>query len=290
MWIEVIGPVRLRIEGKIDDGRFFITGESKSAGAGALGDSAGLRAQLRHIKRRTINLRRLIQVVHFHERDPGRVPCSAHDGGIVAGVKCCHDGRFAVVSRRDGARGDLRLLVAAPTVVLRHEHAIPVVKRNIGSNMRPERGTPPRLKLGPFTRTIMRFATSPWMMKPPIIDVISGQHASTRGDIPEACRRGSGIEIVNFHDGDAGGVVGPTHNRGVTADCERGDQGRITIVPRSQAGSDDAPFVAKCANYRWSRRLRPWRRAIRGSDPRAHPGPGARDRGRAGPLFSGPSP
>src|SRR5436309_2572183 len=41
----------------------------------------------------------LLQIVHFHQSNPGRVVHPAHDGGVVACWQVCDDRRFPSVTR-----------------------------------------------------------------------------------------------------------------------------------------------------------------------------------------------
>src|SRR5687768_1682426 len=63
----------------------------------------------------------LIQGVHFHNRDAGRVPYPAHDRGVGSAIsrKIRHDRRFRVVARRDGRGNDFRFLAPDAPVVIR---------------------------------------------------------------------------------------------------------------------------------------------------------------------------
>ena len=138
----------------------------------------------------------------------------------------------------DVRRGNLRLLVAAPTIILRHEHAIPIVKRN----GRVHHATGKRNAAQAQTRSLNadNGSLGDIALDDETADhrVISREHMSSGGNIAEARRRCSGVEIVDFHESHASGVVGPAHNRGVTAGRECRDESRIQIVARSEPGGD----------------------------------------------------
>ena len=75
------GQIR-KLEGK-DRGR-FVGRESQARDAGSLRIDPSLRTQRSQIERRSISLRRLIEIVHLDQGNTGRVADAAHDSRVIA--------------------------------------------------------------------------------------------------------------------------------------------------------------------------------------------------------------
>ena len=85
-------------------------------------------------------------------------------------------------------------------------------------------------------------------------DIVAGQDMAACRDIAETRSGSARIQIINFHEGDAGGVIHSAHDDGVATGLQRRDQRSIKIVRRREAGRDDgvllgaAPIVIRGDN------------------------------------------
>ncbi len=119
------GQIR-KLEGK-DRGR-LVGRESQARDAGSLGIDPAWRTQRSQVERRSISLRRLIEIVHFDQGNTGRIADAAHDSRVIAGRERRDDCRFAIISRRECAGVDLRLLRTAPIIIYHERSAAPVMQ------------------------------------------------------------------------------------------------------------------------------------------------------------------
>ena len=96
--------------------------------------------------------------------------------------------------------------------------------------------------------------------KPPIMTFVARVDESARADIRQFRGRGL-IQIVDLRESNAGALVRPAHNCGISARGERRDDCRLEVIDRSDSGgfncrllvaSDDAtqlsdpPVVVRC--------------------------------------------
>ena len=103
------GTGQIRVS-ETDNRREPIGSEPERGRARALGVVRPLWTQDGDVKRRTVSLRRLIEVVHLNQRDAGRVAGAADNSGVISRQQCRHDRRFAIVGGSKRAGGYLQLL------------------------------------------------------------------------------------------------------------------------------------------------------------------------------------
>ncbi len=70
----------------------------------------------------------LAHAVNFDQSDAGRVMGTTHNGGVVASWQSGENGRFALITRGQTARGDLRCLGVLPVVVRGDDRTVVVVQ------------------------------------------------------------------------------------------------------------------------------------------------------------------